>query len=170
MIQRRKRSRYLSAEEAARLLGVSRSSLYAYASRGRIHVESDPHDHRASRYLTADVERLRDRKQARLHPEVAARKALDWGTPVLESHLTLIQDGRFYYRGRDALALAEQAQFEDVVRLLWNTTVTCESPDASMSVMCRNALDELRRLPVIAAPGDPVIRRRRRSGGVRHPR
>src|SRR5262245_14279412 len=120
MAERATRSPFMSAREAATLLGVSRSSLYAYASRGRVHVEPDPGNPRASRYLTADLERLRDRKQALMHPEVAARKALDWGTPILESKLTLIERGRVYYRGEDALALAARAQFEDVVRLLWD--------------------------------------------------
>ena len=47
-------SRYSTAAEAAALLGVSRSSLYAYVSRGRIHAESDPRNPRVSRYLTGD--------------------------------------------------------------------------------------------------------------------
>jgi hypothetical protein len=42
MTERFARSRYLNAADAAAFLGVSRSSLYAYVSRGRIHAESDP--------------------------------------------------------------------------------------------------------------------------------
>jgi len=87
-------SRHLSAAEAAARLGVSRSSLYAYVSRGRIHAESDPRNARASRYLASDVERHRDQKEARRHPDVAARKTLAWGIPVLGSSLTLIDAGR----------------------------------------------------------------------------
>src|SRR5262245_40843496 len=120
MIDRRGRSRYLTASEATALLGVSRSSLYAYVSRGRIRAEPDPENPRASRYLAADVQRLCDDKEARRQPEVAARKALDWGIPVLESRLTLIHGGRVYYRGRDAVELAEREEFESVVRLLWD--------------------------------------------------
>ena len=144
-----KLSRYLTAAEAAALLGVSRSSLYAYVSRGRIHAESDPRKPRRSRYLTADVERLRDRKEARLHPEAAARKTLAWGIPVLESSLTLIGDGRFYYRGRDALALARHAQFEDIVRLLWSSDGALELQDAPIPVPCREALGRLHSLPTM---------------------
>src|SRR6185503_8215775 len=115
------RPRYLTAGEAAGLLGVTPASLYAYVSRGRIHAETDPRNPRMSRYLTADVVRLRDRKQARLHPDLAARKSLSWGIPVLESGITLIDAGRFYYRGRDALELARTGRFEDVVELLWSS-------------------------------------------------
>ena len=37
---------------------------------------------------------------------MAAHGALSWGLPVLDSALTLIADGRCYYRGHDAVALA----------------------------------------------------------------
>jgi citrate synthase len=91
-----RRSQYLSAREAAALLGVSRGSLYSYVSRGRLRVVHNGRDPRVSRYLAADVERLRDQKEARLRPEAAARKTLELGLPVLESSLTLIDAGRVY--------------------------------------------------------------------------
>jgi citrate synthase len=149
MIDSPTRSRYVNASEAAAALGVSRNSLYAYVSRGRLHAESDPRNPRASRYLTAEVERLRDQNQARLHPEVVARNTLNWGIPVLESSLTLIDGGRFYYRGRDAIALAEHQQFEDVVRLLWSPNGALELPDAPIPGKTRDALARLRSLPVM---------------------
>ncbi len=149
MIDSPRRSRYLNASEAAAALGVSRNSLYAYVSRGRLHAEPDPRNPRASRYLTAEVERLRDQNQARLHPEVVARNTLNWGIPVLESSLTLIDGGRFYYRGRDAIALAEHGQFEDVVRLLWSPNGKLELPDTPISGKTRDALAHLRPLPVM---------------------
>jgi citrate synthase len=39
--------------------------------------------------------------------------------PVLESAITLIDGGRLYYRGYDALALAQEHSFEEVAALLW---------------------------------------------------
>lgn len=137
----------MNAVDAAALLGVSRSSLYAYASRGRIHAEPDPRNPRTSRYLTAEIERLRDRKEARLHPDIAAKKTLAWGIPVLESKLTLIDNGRLYYRGHNALGLADRGSFEGVVRLLWSEDGRLELPEATMSAACRKALGELRSLP-----------------------
>jgi citrate synthase len=147
VIEGSRRSRHLTAAEAAARLGVSRNSLYAYVSRGRIHAESDPRNPRASRYLAVDVERLRDQKEARLHPEAAARKTLAWGTPVLGSSVTLIDGGRLYYRGHDALALAQHAQFEDVVRLLWSPDLTLDLRAAPLSGTSRKALRQLRTLP-----------------------
>jgi citrate synthase len=38
---------------------------------------------------------------------------------VLDSAITLIADGRVYYRGRDAVELARSARFEQVANLLW---------------------------------------------------
>jgi citrate synthase len=97
----------------------SRGSLYAYVSRGHVRAEADPGKAHASRYLTADVDRLRDRKQARLHPGDAARKTLHFGLPVMQSAITLIENGRLFYRGHDALELARSSTFEDVIRILW---------------------------------------------------
>jgi citrate synthase len=65
------------------------------------------------------VERLRDQKQARLHPADAARKTLHFGLPVLQSAITLIENGRLFYRGQDALHLARTSTFEDAINLLW---------------------------------------------------
>ena len=147
MSDNKEKRRYLSAAEAAARLGVSTSSLYAYVSRGRIRSEPDPHNPRASRYLASDVERLLDRKGARSRPELAALKALDWGSPVLESKLTLIDSGRFYYRGLDALALAREVGFEDVVRLLWEWDPGRSRPATELHAACSEALTHLRDLP-----------------------
>src|ERR1044071_8666955 len=141
-----KSSRFFTASEAAAMLGISRGSLYSYVSRGRIRAEADPRDPRVSRYLAADVVRLRDGKEARLHPEIAARKTLRWGIPVLESSLTLIDDGRLYYRGHDAIALAEERTFEDVVRILWGESdrVVAPVPPTPSSTSAKATVDTLR--------------------------
>src|SRR5271166_2487795 len=44
--------------------------------------------------------------------------AISWGEPVLASAITTVADGRLYYRGRDAVLLAETETFEGVARLL----------------------------------------------------
>ena len=41
------------------------------------------------------------------------------GAPVLESSISLIQEGRLYYRGHDAVTLAEQNSVEEVATLIW---------------------------------------------------
>src|SRR3954454_6576927 len=111
--------RFLTAQEAAAELGISLATLYAYASRGMLRSEPVPGKPRAKRYPREDVLRLKEKKELRREPEKAAPKALSWGMPVLESALTLIQDGRLYYRGRDAVELARTSTIEEVAALLW---------------------------------------------------
>src|ERR671931_1443385 len=105
----------LSAEEAAEYLGVSKRSLYAYVSRGLL--VSEPAVGRARRYPLWSLDELKARRAERREPAAAA---LRWGTPVLESALTLIARGRLFYRGRDVVGLSQSASFEEVARLLWS--------------------------------------------------
>jgi citrate synthase len=115
----------LSAEEATAALGISRATLYAYVSRGLIRSLPAPDNPRARRYSAEDVARLQAQQEQRRSPERAAAAALAWGAPVLESQLTLITPTTLYYRGQDAVALAETCSIEQVAALLW----TGELPD-----------------------------------------
>jgi citrate synthase len=112
-------NRLLSAGEAAELLGVSRQTLYAYVSRGQVESRPGPGPSRARRYPRASLEALRARR-ATPRGEAAAREAIHWGAPVLESSLTLIEDGRCFYRGRDVVALSREAGLEEVAALIWS--------------------------------------------------
>ena len=112
-------SHYLTATQAADALGVTRATLYAYASRGQLRSEAIPGRTRERRYYREDLERLQQRKEARRDPNAAAARGLHWGGPVRDSGITLIHDGRFYYRGRDAVQLAGTANVEHVAALLW---------------------------------------------------
>lgn len=112
--------RWMSAQEAAAELGITLATLYAYASRGLLRSEPVPGEARARRYPREDVLRLKERKELRKEPERAVPKALSWGgTPVLESAITLVEGGRLYYRGRDAVALSRRATVEEVAALIW---------------------------------------------------
>ena len=110
---------WISATEAARLLGVSRETLYAYVSRGFVRSEADPGRPRVRRYAREDVERLRRRSEERRDPEKAAGHALQWGMPILESSISLMAGGRLYYRGHDAAELARTRSIEEVASLIW---------------------------------------------------
>lgn len=114
----------LSAAEAAERLGVSRATLYAYVARGLIHSEPGGGDGRARRYSNSDVERLCERKSLRADSSRLPPSALHWGVPILESHISLIQDGALYYRGINACDLATRHIFEDVARFLWTGALT----------------------------------------------
>jgi len=74
---------------------------------------------RVRRYLKEDVTRLIERKEFRKNPAKAAAQGLHWGSPVLDSALTLIHEGRLFYRGVDAIELAQHATLEEVAALLW---------------------------------------------------
>ena len=108
----------LTSEQAAARLGVSRQTLYAYVSRGLLRAleASDP---RQSRYDAEAVDQLATQRRRGRRPKEVAKATLNWGLPVLESAITLIHDGRLFYRGADAMDLATSRPFEDVAARLW---------------------------------------------------
>ncbi|MFT4256576.1 MAG: citrate synthase family protein [Pseudoxanthomonas sp.] len=110
----------LSARETCSILGINQATLYAYVSRGLL--ESRPgKDHRSRLYPRQDVERLAARKRAGRGAARGAAQSLDRGLPVLETRISLIRPDGPYYRGRSAVALAQQgATLEDVARRLWD--------------------------------------------------
>src|SRR5512143_3961922 len=99
---------WITSAEAARRLGVSAATLYAYVSRGLLRSEATE-GRRERRYRADDVSRLKRRRDVGRKAESIAAHALDFGTPVLESALTLIENNRLYYRGHDAAELARTA-------------------------------------------------------------
>jgi citrate synthase len=114
-----RKAAWLDADEAVQTLGVSRATLYAYVSRGRIRSEATPGAARRRRYSRDDIERFKARSRERRNPEKAAEQALHWGLPILESAITLIAEERIYYRGYDAGVLARERPVADVAALLW---------------------------------------------------
>ena len=113
------REPWIPAADASALLGINRATLYAYVSRGFVRSQATPRPSRERRYSRDDLERLRRRAEERRDPGKAAARALHWGTPVLESAITLIDGHRLYYRGHDVLALARARSVEEVAALIW---------------------------------------------------
>lgn len=113
---------WITAAEATERLGVTRATLYAYVSRGRIRSSAAPGSTRERRYAADDVEGLRSRAEQRKDPMRMTTGALHWGAPLLESAITLISDGRLFYRGHDVLELARTRSIEEVASLLWTGT------------------------------------------------
>ncbi len=109
----------MAAADAARLLGVATPTLYAYVSRGFVRSQPGTGSSRERLYAREDVERLRRRTEERKAPDKAAARALQWGMPILESAITLIDGTRLYYRGMDAATLARTHTLEDVASLIW---------------------------------------------------
>lgn len=115
--------RYLKAKEAAELLNISISTLYAYVSRGLIRSEQSAEGKRQRRYYAEDIEKLLARKEGRRNPEKLAKDALHWGAPVLDSAITLIDKDKLYYRGYDVEVLARENIIEEVVALIWTQDI-----------------------------------------------
>jgi citrate synthase len=109
---------WLTADEALAQLRVRPQTLYAYVSRGRVRAEPDPDEPRRSRYRLSDVTALAQRKARGRKAADVAVGAIAWGEPVLASAITTVRDGRLYYRGLDAVHLAESATLEEAARLL----------------------------------------------------
>jgi citrate synthase len=118
--------RYLTAEEAAAALGISKATLYSYVSRGFLRSEETSGKTRVRRYLAEDVATLKQRQEQRRNPAQAAATALHFGDPVLESAITLIADGQCYYRGHSVVELARRQRFEEVALLLWTGELSNE--------------------------------------------
>lgn len=93
-----------SAPEAAGILGVSVSTLYAYVSRGLLRSLPDGASKRR-RYDADEVRLLARRRADAKRAGGVAERSLDWGVPVLEQYTDgkLIRP-RARYVGSDAAA------------------------------------------------------------------
>jgi citrate synthase len=109
---------HFTATEAAEFLNISKATLYAYVSRGLVRSQYGT-DQRSRIYHRLDLERLKQRKRIRQQPSVEMSSALHWGSPLLESGLTLIADGQMFYRGQSATALALSKTFLEVATWFW---------------------------------------------------
>ncbi|MCG2662301.1 MAG: citrate synthase, partial [Brevundimonas sp.] len=119
--------RWIARSEALTRLGVKAQTLYAYVSRGRIAARPDPTDPRRSLYAVSDVARLCGEGGAEADgPEVRApvMGAAARGEADIQSSVSLIADGRLFYRGLDAVQLAETATIETAARALWDARET----------------------------------------------
>jgi len=122
---------WISMDEACSRLGVRPQTVYAYVSRGKIEVTSDPTDTRRSLYRAEDVATLARRKQAGRKHETLATNTLFGAEPSIPTAISTFVRERLYFRGRDAVALADTATLEDAARLLWDSA---QAVDLSSSV------------------------------------
>jgi citrate synthase len=129
---------YVSAAEAARLLGVTKPTLYAYVSRGIV-ARRTAADGRTSLYVRDEVEQLAGRRRG--------GRRRDHATIDVEiaSGITDLQDEGVSYRGHDAALLARSASFEQTAELLWTGQLPDRAPhwplDRAGLARCRSAID-----------------------------
>jgi citrate synthase len=158
--------RWVAAATAAKVLGISVRSLYAYVSRGQVRSVAGEHG-RPRMYAFADLERLRVRRDARAGHGAVAAGALRWGEPVLDSAITAITPRGPAYRGKLAVELAAgDTPFEAVAELLWSGYLPARVawprgtiPHAQLARLvgadARTPLDVMPLLVQIAALADP---------------
>src|SRR6266853_1985397 len=115
----------LTARQTSDRLSIKLDTLYAYVSRGRLRSVMVPGT-RERRYRGEDIEALLDtRSGARPMPRPDPEALM----PVIGSSICLIENGRFYYRGQDAVRLSEGATLEEIARLLWLDETPAELGD-----------------------------------------
>lgn len=116
--------RWIGRGEALERLGVKTQTLYAYVSRGRIAARPDPANPRRSLYAADDIARLSSPRSGD-DPDDGAT-IMPFAIPAVRgevqipSSLSVIADGRLFYRGLDAVQLSQTATVEVVARLLWD--------------------------------------------------
>jgi citrate synthase len=117
-----KTEKFLTAAETIAALGISKQTLYTYVSRGRLRGRSDPANPRRHLYDARDVARILEVKARGRARKKIAQSTIHFGEPILQTSLSNIVDGRFYYRGKDAVDLSDSASLEDIACLLWNVS------------------------------------------------
>jgi citrate synthase len=117
---------YLTADEAAQMLGVSVRSLYAYVGRKGIRSQPVP-GQRARLYWREDIEKIASRS--------TDERVIKWDSILVrETKITLVTESGHYYRGRSAIELSETWTLEQVAGLLWEQEVGDIFPDRSPAV------------------------------------
>lgn len=112
---------WITQEEACEELGVRKQTLYAYVSRGQIEVRWDPEHASRKLYRGSDVAALvKKRTLGRAHKSIAA-STMAWGEPIIDTRISTIVRGQLFYRGKDALGLADHMSLEEVAQLLWDS-------------------------------------------------
>jgi citrate synthase len=150
---------WVDAATAARLLGVRRATLYSYASRGLLR-RRDGVRRGTSQYRREDLERLRERGEARAGHGPAAAGALRFGEPVLESAVSGLRPDGPLYRGHRATELAARGErFESVAELLWGGTLPAAAPawPAPEARSLRRLAALRAHLPAAARPLDGLL-------------
>ena len=115
----------LTARQTADRLGIKLDTLYAYVSRGRLRSVMVSGT-RERRYRSEEVEALLDGRSGAKPLLGADPETL---MPVIGSSICLIENGRLYYRGQDAVRLSDHATLEDIARLLWLDEGSAELAD-----------------------------------------
>ncbi len=143
-------TQFLESEEVARRLGIKRSTLYAYVSRGLLPSYPAPGG-RQSLFDVADVERLARRSRT--------ERRHDGRSVAITTSVTQLREDGPTYRGHPLATLLENP-YERVAELLWQADPearrTSWVPAEVGAVPDLQALDLLRWVVVMAGARDPT--------------
>jgi citrate synthase len=135
----KKATQLIGSKQAAQKLGISLRTLYAYVSRGKIGRTLDA-DSGESLFNAEEVsEYVRKRDRGR-QPSNVARASLNFGWPVLESHISAVKGGRPWFRGQDALLYSQNATLEETAALLWDVPALPAVAEDTSNVQVSNTL------------------------------
>jgi citrate synthase len=143
-------NRRLTSAEAAARLGVKPATLYAYVSRGVLSRLRTP---AGSTFDAQEVARLARSSRQRSGDSQASNMGAagdaarrhgpsraETSDPMFVTELTLIDRGRLFYRGLDAVDLSRSRTFEEVAEWLWagrwpTDEVTWAAPPAAATAV-----------------------------------
>lgn len=120
-------STFLTAEEVTSQLDITKATLYSYVSRGLLRSEPSPENPRKRQYRQEDVDALLRKKELKRHPEKTLKSSLYWGEPLMDSGVSLIQDGLLYYGGKPLSHWLDRGYLH-LAEALWQTPVASVSP------------------------------------------
>lgn len=138
---------YIGSTDAARLLGVTKPTLYAYVSRGLVERRTAV-DGRTSLYDRDQLERLVSRSNRRTPTE---RPSID---VRIGSAVTTLDDDGVRYRGLPVAELASTHSYEQVAELLWTGSL---STDAVVWPVDRDDLGACSAVVAAAGRPDPIV-------------
>jgi citrate synthase len=112
----------LTSAEAAERLGVKPATIYAYVSRGLLHPERTSTGSTFDRHEVLQLARSARQPggPGRVDGRRPDRSERGSDAPAFITELTLIEGGRLYYRGLDAVELSRRRSFEETAGWLWS--------------------------------------------------
>ncbi|HWJ62990.1 MAG TPA: citrate/2-methylcitrate synthase [Acidimicrobiales bacterium] len=149
----------LTASQVADRLGVERSTVYAYASRGTLTRRPGP-DGRTSVYDADEVEALARRARPR-----STRRRVGAVDVVIGTTVSEIGDGWVRYRDHDLIDLVSWCTFEDACRLLWTGSLDPTDDDEVDPRARAAAVEAVHRLTA-ALPLDASVTSRLSAGAI----
>ncbi len=146
-------STLIRSAEAARLLGVTQATLYAYVSRGKVSRQTAA-DGRASLFSLDEIEELaRTSRRAPLAP-----------APTIDvqitSRVTTLSEEGVSHRGRMLADLVEHHHYEDVAELIWSTAEEPVEPVAWPAVWPAADVADIERCAAVRRLGDISVPQR----------